>query len=362
MRRCPYCDFSIALFTDRVTPVRFLRGLELEVGRLQRRHAPRTIFVGGGTPTVLKPDDLQAFFQILWKRFDRSRLTEFSIEANPENLRPDRIACLVENGITRVSLGAQSFDPGSLRFLGRRHAPDTIRNAVSNLRRAGLSRINLDLIYGLPGQTKASLDADLSQLLRLDSDHVSAYALTYEPGTALTASRDRGELHPLRDEQELELYRLVRDRLRAAGYHQYEVSNFARPGARCRHNLTYWRNRSYLGLGPSAVSYVDGTRRKNHADLATWCDRLERGLDPTMEQETLETSRSLRETVMLALRTPSGVTDASLRRRHGVGFEALDPARLTHLVEHDLLRWTPERIRPTARGLEMADGLAAALL
>ena len=362
VRRCPYCDFSIALFTDRVLPAQYLRGLELEVGRLRGRHAPRTIFVGGGTPTVLKPDDLQTFFQILWKRFDRSRLVEFSIEANPENLRPDRIACLVEHGITRVSLGAQSFDPSSLQFLGRRHEPATIEQAVLNLRTAGIPRINIDLIYGLPCQTVASLENDLEHLIRLRCDHVSAYSLTYEPGTELTASRDRGEILPLEDRQEIELYRVARDRLVAAGFQQYEISTFARPGARCRHNLTYWRNQPYLGLGPSAVSYVGGTRWKNQPMLAEWCRLLEQGLDPVVERETLEPARSLRETVMLALRTTSGITDASLRRRHGSGLEALDPQVLNHLAEHDLLVWTPDRIRPTPRGIEMADGLAAALL
>ncbi|MFH0945150.1 MAG: radical SAM family heme chaperone HemW [Planctomycetota bacterium] len=362
VRRCPYCDFSIALFTDRVSPARYLQALRLEVRRLSRTHSPRTLYIGGGTPTVLKRADLETFFQVLWERLDRSRLVEFSIEANPENLRADRIACLVDHGVTRVTLGAQSLDPDALRFLGRRHTPDQVVGAVARLRAAGVSAVGVDLIYGLPDQTPGALEQDLERLIRLGCDHVSAYCLTFEPGTRLSEQRQGGLVKPLSNDAELGLYRLVRDRLTDAGYRQYEVSNFAREGARSLHNLTYWRNRPYLGLGPSAVSYRRGIRRKNTPDLAAWCDLLEAGLDPTVEQECLDPDRSLKETVMLALRTVAGIRASTLLRRYGRGFEALDPKVLDHLSEQRLIDRSEHLLRPTPRGLELADGIGAALL
>ena len=339
-----------------------MRALQLEVRRLSATISPRTLYIGGGTPTVLKPADLRSFFRILWERLDPSRLVEFSVEANPESLRDDRVACLVDHGVTRVTLGAQSLDPDALRFLGRRHTPDQVVRAVGRLRAAGIRTIGTDLIYGLPDQTPAALARDLERLISLDCDHISAYCLTYESGTMLFEQRREGLVRSLSDDAELVHYRLVREQLAAAGYRQYEVSNFARVGARSLHNQTYWRNQPYLGMGPSAVSFLGGIRSKNAPDLGSWCDLLEQGLDPAAEQECLDPERSLRETVMLALRTVAGIRASRLLRQYGQGFEALDAKVLKHLTEVGLIDHSEDRLRPTPRGLELADGVAAALL
>lgn len=359
VRRCPYCDFDIALFTDRLPPRRYLDALELEVDRLATPFAPRSVFVGGGTPTVLKPADLDRFFQILSQGIDLSRVVEFSIEANPENLRADRIELLASHRVTRASLGAQSFQQDVLDRLGRRHSPDQIHSAVRRLREAGIPHVNVDLIHGAPGQDLEALERDLDEVCSLDCDHVSAYSLTYEPGTEMTAARDRGALRMVEESVELEMLRIVRDRLEVGGFRPYEVSNYARAGGRCIHNLTYWRNHAYLGLGPGAVSYSKGIRRKNHPDLATWCAALEQGQDPIRDEERLNPDRSLLETLMLALRTPTGLRESTLRRRFGLSLAALDQDVLGRLEQAALIDRSALRIRPTRRGLELADGMAA---
>lgn len=344
---------------------RYLGALELEVGRASlltdREHALRTIFVGGGTPSFLSPSDLGRFFAILRTGFDHSAVAEFSLEANPEDLDDERVAVLVKSGVTRVSIGAQSFDPRSLRMLGRRHRAADIRGAVERLRHAGVRSVGLDLIVSIPGQTREGALIDLDHALAVAPDHISVYCLTYEPGTGITGALERGRLTPHPPEEELLRMHLARDRIEGRGLRRYEVSNYARPGHRCQHNLTYWRNRDHLGIGPGAVAFVDGVRRKNHPDLKTWCERLEAGLDPAQESERLEPAHSLRETVMVGIRTRGGVSDRWLRARHGVGLATLDGRALARLREEGLIDPDPLRIRLTARGFEVADAVAAEL-
>lgn len=361
-RRCPYCDFAISPLRAGIPAGRYLDGLARELERRAGGIAPRTLFVGGGTPTALAPRELERFFALLATTIDRSRMVEFSVEANPEDVDEERTELLRQAGVTRVSLGAQSFQRDLLRRLGRAHEGSTIERAVRTLRGAGIPRINLDLIFGVPGQTEAHLEADLARAIALRPDHVSCYGLTFEPGTLFSRAMARGRMRPVDEERELTFYRRIRQALGAAGYLHYEVSNFARPGARCLHNLTYWRNLPHLGIGPSAVSYIGGARRRNDPDLARWCDRLAAGEDPVHDLETLPWERSLRETVMVGLRMRAGVGEGRLARRYGRGFEALEADALARLRQHGLITADEHRLRLTSRGLELADTVATELL
>lgn len=268
---------------------------------------------------------------------------------------------LARAGVDRVSLGAQSFDPDTLATLGRAHDAEAIAGAVRRLRAAGVSAVSIDLIFGAPGQTLDRLDRDVDALLELAPEHVSTYGLTYEPGTDLTRARDRGEVDAAPEEHELALYRRLRDRLVEAGYAHYEVSNFARPGARCRHNLAYWRNRPHAAFGPGAAGFAGGERRRNVRGTAAWCARLERGEDPVGEVERLPPERALRESVMVGLRLRRGVRLDHLARRHG-SLAGLDLAAVERLRRDGLLDPDPERLRLSDRGLEVADWVTAALL
>ncbi len=361
-RRCPYCDFAIVVRRLHASATRYLENLDRELARRAHGMGVRTLYIGGGTPTALTGTELERFFSLLRRHLNLERCVEASIEANPEDLDSPRVDHLARGGVTRVSLGAQSFDPDVLRRLGRRHAPDDTRIAVHRLRSAGIPQVNLDLIFGVPGQSLASLQRDLDAVVELAPDHVSAYGLTYETGTAYDRARTWGRLEPMSEDLELEMFRTIRRTLMDAGWAHYELSNYAKPGARSLHNLTYWRNQPSLGVGPSAVSYVGGIRRKNATQLETWCARLEAGSDPTEEEEDLSPLRSLRETVMLGLRTRSGISEARLRRRYGRGIDALDGEALVSLERDGLIRRTSRCLRLTRQGIEVADHVAAALL
>lgn len=361
-RRCPYCDFAIAVRRSDRPAERYLDNLDRELERRVHGISVRSLYIGGGTPTALSLSELERFFQILRRHVDFAGCVEFTVEANPEDLDELRVDSLVRGGVTRVSLGAQSFSSDVLRRLGRRHTPDEVRDSVARVRAVGIRQINLDLIFGVPSQTLASLLGDLAAILALAPDHVSAYGLTYESGTAYGRARSWGRLTPVCEDLELEMFRAIRHTLASRGFVHYELSNYARPGARSIHNLTYWRNHPSIGVGPSAVSYVGGIRRKNEPDLESWCARLEAGDDPVADSEELLPLQSLRETVMLALRTRHGVSDRRLRRRYGQGIEALDPLVLRRLERDQLVEVTERGFRLTARGIEVADHVAAALL
>ena len=341
----------------------FLDALSIEIERDAPIAGPvRTLFLGGGTPSALAVGDLDDLFDLFARHLDLSRLIELSVEANPEDLSDERVDLLARRGVTRVSLGVQSFSTARLRWLGRRHRREHVEEGVARLRDAGIRDVSVDLILGVPGQRPPDIDRELEHVARMAPDHVSVYGLTYEPGTPLTAARDRGAVTPLDDDAELALLRRAVDALEGYGYRRYEVSNFARDGRRCAHNLVYWRHLPHLAFGPSAVRYVGGERARNHPSLAEWSRRLGAGEDPVVERERLDPAHATREAVMVGLRTRAGVREHRVRRLHGVGFEALDPTTLDRLVGHGLVERSSGHLRLTRRGFDLADGVAAELL
>jgi len=361
-RRCPYCDFSIAVPRDGVEPAAFLKALAVELGVLPYKLAPRTLYLGGGTPTELGPAFLLDLLRELEAWIDRSRLVEFTVEANPENVTADIARCLADSGANRVSLGAQSFAAGNLRFLGRRHTSDDILRSVDLLRSAGISRISVDLIFGLPDQTVDDLGQDLRRLVALEPDHISTYCLAYEEYTPLTLALERGLTTRKSSEEELELYRHVRAMLVRFGFRQYEISSFARPGKASLHNGGYWKHTEYLGVGPAAVSFIGGVRWKNAASTPDWITGQLTGNPQHEFIENLPTAGAAREAVITGLRRSRGIREGWLRRRLGVGFEVLDEAMIRSFREQGLLESKPGCLRLTERGVELADHVAAGIL
>ncbi len=361
-RRCPYCDFAISPLRERFPFDRFLLALDAELAAVASLPRPRTLYIGGGTPTALPPAELERFFRILARRIGFERLTEFTVEANPEDLDVDRARILASAGVNRVSLGAQSFDRATLRRLGRAHDATQIARSVELLRAAGIRAVNVDLIFAVPGQDLERLRRDVDACLALAPEHVSLYGLTFESGTAFTRARDAGRIHALDADIELELYRDALARLSAGGIHQYEVSNLARAGHRSRHNAVYWRNDSYLGFGPSAVSASRGVRWRNAPAVAEWARRVLGGESPVVESEQLSPERSLRETLVLGLRTRRGVRFSRLRRRYGALVDSIEAPPIAELVAGGFVERDSHRIRLTAAGLAVADTIGARLI
>lgn len=361
-RRCPYCDFAIAVSRERSDAEAYVEGLEREIEFKQLGGPLRTVFIGGGTPSALPFDLQERFFGLIARRFDLSRVREFSLEANPEDVTPEMVRLWRRHGVDRLSLGAQSLQERLLRLLGRRHRPDDVARCVTLLRDAGIRRVGIDLIVAIPSETDVELARDLDAVLALQPDHVSVYCLTFEEGTPYSRARERGALHPLDEDAELAHYRTARDRLERGGLRQYEVSNYARPGARCIHNMVYWRNERYHGIGPSAASFVNGTRSKNEPSLQRWLDSLRAGRSPVIESETLDAPHALRESLYLGLRMRRGVRPERLRARHGIGPEAIADSVWSHLFDLGLIESAGSRLRLTARGVEVADRVSQELL
>ncbi len=312
--KCGYCDFySLPTQEDWIPDLVKAVRREMEVRDPGR--AIRTVFVGGGTPTVLPADALRAVLEPISERVKKAGVEiEFTCEANPSTADELKLELLREMGVNRVSFGAQSFDLGELAVLQRLHDPSHIAEAVSLARAAGFENVNLDLIFGVPGQTMKSWRNSLRRAIELGPDHVSCYGLMYEEGTALTKQRRMGLVRPCDEDVEAEMFEATISDLGAAGYEQYEISNFARGGRRCEHNLIYWRNEEYLGVGPSAVSYLGGVRQKTKADvkayIETWAGAEAPGtLAATLvfESEELGREARARETAVQMLRLNDGI-------------------------------------------------------
>jgi oxygen-independent coproporphyrinogen III oxidase len=350
--RCGYCDF-VTLVGRRSEHGRYvdalLTELELEGDALAPR--PETLFLGGGTPTFTEPDALRRLLRGL------PAADEVTVEANPETVSPQLAALLRQEGVTRVSLGAQSFQTHLLAVLERQAGPDDVRRAFYHLRDAGFDNISLDLIYGIPGQSAADLAADIDEALALRPEHLSCYELEAKPGTRFTHAHGE-EL--TRQAEAMEVYfEHVVDRLTAAGYRWYETANFCRAAEdvdlRSRHNLAYWLGRDYLGIGIGAVSTVAGRRRRNTPRLPTYLEALESGSPPPREIEELSPDVRRRERVMLGLRL-----DEPFRVN---GEEAvLDPEALDRLCRLGLLNRSGEQLTLTHRGRLLGGGVTAELL
>ena len=262
--RCAYCDFYSTTQTSlRERYIQALcRELELRNGYLQGHHV-HTVYFGGGTPSQLRPTDLERIFGLIYKVYGLEQCTEITLEANPDDLTDDYVAALARLPFNRVSMGIQTFHDPTLRLLNRRHTAAQAVAAVNRLRRAGIRNISIDLIYGLPGETQERWEADLRQALSLDVEHISAYLLTYEEGTPLYRMKQQGQVQEADEDSCLCFFTTLMDTLAANGYEHYEISNFCKPGFHSRHNSSYWQGTPYLGCGPSAHSYNGQTRSWN---------------------------------------------------------------------------------------------------
>lgn len=357
---CGYCDFAVTTAAGPLVEL-YLDALAAELAGLANPFPVETRFIGGGTPTRLTPDQLARLLALLTRWLPAPPGSEFSIEANPDDVTPELVAVLAAGGVTRVSLGVQSFRPASLAALDRRHTPEQVPRAVAAIRAAGVA-LSLDLIFAAPGTTPADWAADLDAALALGPDHVSTYGLTYETGTPLWKARRRAVVPVVPEDAELAMYEHAIDRLAAAGFEHYEVSNFARPGFRCRHNERYWANEAYHGFGPGAARYVGGSRELNARDTELYVKRVLSGESPTFQRESLAPRDRAFETLATQLRRADGIGRARFREQTGYDLDALAGARIAPLVSAGLLGDDGDRVRLTRRGFCVADGVVEDLL
>jgi len=359
--KCHYCDFySIVDQQDRQQA--YADRLQRELIALAPAAAPlHTIFIGGGTPSLLRIPLWQPILRTLKAHYDLSQLREFTVECNPESITPDLLETLIAGGVTRISMGAQSFQDRHLKTLDRRHNPANVERGLEMIRQAGITRSNIDLIFAVPGQSIQDWHADLRRALSLGTDHISAYSLTYEPKTELTARLSRGEFNPCDEDLEADMLESTIDVLAGAGFERYEVSNFARPGQECLHNLAYWKQEQWLAAGPSASAHIAGHRYKNTPRLDDYLATDDAGFAPITDHEEPDARRGLTELLMTGVRIRDGVKIGRIQAAcAAVGssqFEAIE-LMARGLAEQGLLTISGSAWKPTLRGMSMADYLA----
>lgn len=360
---CGYCDFYSEILDDRqVGPLVDVLLAELEQYTREACFKWETIFVGGGTPTTLPPELLKRLLSGLCNGTQVVETKEFTVEANPATVSQEVADTLVACGVNRISIGAQSFDPGELRVLDRIHRVDDVERTVLNARRAGIHSLNLDLIFAVPGQTLDAWLANLDAALELLPDHLSCYGLTYERGTPLYERLAAGGVRRADAELEADMYEATIEKLSAAGFEHYEISNFARPAARCAHNLVYWKNLPALGIGPSAAGLIDDVRYKNVPDTAEYMRAMSAGRSPVIERERLDRNRRARETMMLGLRLIDGIDRTEFAARFGGDPVEMFSEAVARHAGDGLLEVTEQRLRLSRRGLLLADSIMADFL
>jgi oxygen-independent coproporphyrinogen-3 oxidase len=358
---CPYCDF--AKWPYRASKARaYLAALDVELETLEPQPAA-TIFLGGGTPNAYAAADLTALVERLRRHFPAERdPREVTVELNPELVRDGDMERYVAAGVTRVSIGVQSFDEGEIRVLGRGHTIDDVERAVRSARAAGVTSVSLDLIFAVPGQTARSWSDSLERAIALGVDHVSTYGLTVEEGTPYAAWQAREPARFFDDVAEAELYDIAIERLEQHGYEQYEISNFARPQHRCAHNENYWANGDYVGIGVGAASYSGGERRMHTRDLDEYVAAASAHLPIPGQSERLDAGRRAGEAIMLALRTSQGLGLRAFKDRYGVDVLARYGAAVQRYATEGLLEWSEDSVRLTRRGRFVANDICAAFL
>lgn len=354
--RCGYCNFTLVAGRDDLIGA-YLDALERELSWLGRPYEVDTLFIGGGTPTHLPPAALERLFTIVRDWFPLAAGGEFSVEANPIDLDEAKSQVLCAAGVTRVSIGAQSFDERMLDELERDHFCNDIAGAVDYARTFAKS-VSLDLIFGVPGENLNVWREDLHMAIHvMQADHISTYGLTFEKGTAFWSRLSRGELARMDEDLERQMYELAIDTLTTAGFEHYEVSNFARPGHRCRHNENYWLGKPYFAAGPGAARFIAGKREMNHRSTTTYISRVLAGQSPVAETEQLGPEDSARERLVFALRRLEGIDTADFAAATGFTVEQLGGKAVPTLIDRGLLSLDNCRLKLTRAGLLVSDAI-----
>ena len=349
-RRCSYCSF--VSYQGRESDISdYVKALKKELVLRAAGQRVSSIYFGGGTPSLLSPEQIHELLSVIPSHFTADEASEVTLEANPGTVDEPYLADIMKLGINRLSLGVQSLDDGELALLGRIHTASEAGDAVRLARNAGFTNLSLDLIYGLPNQTLASWHRTLDELIGLSPEHISLYPLTLETDAPMRLAIQRAEVPPIDPDLTADQYELAQDTLAAHGYHHYEISNWAKGGYECRHNLVYWHNLPYLGIGIAAHSYIHGHRLANTTDLDSYLNAFSSNLPPAWElDEEIGPELQLSETVILGLRLSEGVCLEGIRSRFGIDLLKHYSQQVDETAALGLLEYSGQRIRLTRRG------------
>ena len=352
---CYYCDFSKVFIKNQ--PVDSYLEHLLEEFRSYDIQKLSTLYIGGGTPTALSASQLEVLLKGLTENLDLSVLEELTIEANPGDLDADKIDVLKNSAVNRVSLGVQTFDDKMLKKIGRSHLEKDIYENIDRLKLAGFDNISIDLIYALPGQTMEQVKENVAKAIGLDIPHMSLYSLILENHTVFMNRMRRGKLPLPKEELEAEMFEYIISELERAGFEHYEISNFSKPDFESRHNLMYWDNAEYYGIGAGASGYVNGVRYKNLGPIRHYLSAVEEG-NARITEEHLSQKEQMEEEMFLGLRKKSGVSMARFEEKFGRSFDGLYGEIVEDLVQQGLMQIEGDRVRMTKRGLFLGDTVA----
>ncbi|NCA10388.1 radical SAM family heme chaperone HemW [bacterium] len=358
--RCGYCDFTLVADRDDLID-RYFAALAIELERVRERLELDTVYLGGGTPSHLGPFGLRRLFDLLATKLGIATGAEVTVEANPLDVTGEFVTVCRDLGIMRVSLGGQSLDAATLKALDRDHMPDDVRAAVACLLDAEFV-VNLDLMTAAPGQTLAGVESDLAEAAALGVQHVSVYCLTWEQGTAFASARRRGDLVPAEESLERAMFEAAIDGLTTAGFEHYEVSNFARPGFRCRHNEAYWDCRPWEAFGPGAARFDGRTRITNHRSTVTWINKTFGAEDATGDVDAMTAEQAARERIVVGLRRRDGVDRVAFHAASGFDLDALAGVAIRCWEARGLATDDGRHVRLTRTGLLVSDALWADVL
>lgn len=367
VRKCSYCSFYSVVgqdkWFDQYVNAVYSQIKQAAQSRWSRERQVESIFFGGGTPTVLDPEQLVFLLQQCGLGFGcLHQEIEASIEVNPATIDHEGLVRLRRGGFKRISIGVQSLNDRELKLLGRLHTADDALHTVAMAREAGFTDLSLDLMYGLPGQDVAGWQQTLDQALVVAPDHLSIYELTLEQGTPFFAQAGQGELDLPDEDEVLAMLNHTSRTIKSTNLHRYEISNYARPGHECRHNVNYWNNGSYLGFGPGAVTCKSGRRMTAPADVEQFCERIQEGQPVLVDEEELTPEERFRETVIMGLRMTCGVSLNDLEKRFGINLITYYGATLDQLIMQQLLEIHQGRLRLSERGLLLANTVMAELV
>ena len=360
--RCIYCGFYS---TTRLSLRReYVKALckELDLRRDYIHEPIDTIYIGGGTPSQLREEELHILFDTIYnKLYDISANAEVTMECNPDDITPAMADTISQLPINRISMGVQTFDNSRLKFIRRRHTSEQISSAIDMLHHAGISNISIDLMFGFPDETISEWSEDISRALALNVQHISAYSLTYEEETPLRNMLEKGIVHKTDDELSRTMYYNLSERLISAGYEHYEISNFALPGFRSRHNGNYWKGIPYIGIGAAAHSFDTVSRQWNIADIRKYIESINKGVIP-MEREELDTDTRYNDTVMTALRTCEGIDLCRIEETFGKQYFSYLLTNAERHISSGNLCLSQSNLSLTRNGLFISDGIMSDLM
>jgi len=364
---CHYCNFHFSVSQKRRPE--FVQALKREIflqkdflkSGSENKVLLDTLYFGGGTPSLLETSELNEIFAELFRFFELAPDAEVTLEANPDDLHPEKLAALRNTPVNRLSIGIQSFHASDLKYMNRSHTSEQALKVLNEARKAGFENITADLIYGTPGMNDQFWKENIMRLISLEIPHISAYSLTVEKKTALEVFIRKGKAAPVDEEQSARQFEILCEITSQYGYEHYEISNFGKPGFFSRHNLSYWSGVPYLGLGPSAHSYSDGVRRWNIANTCSYIDNLMQDEFPPFDQEHLDKDQQYNEYVMTALRTMWGIEKLLVNKRFGDDYHDRMMQSAGKYLRNGMLEETQSHLKITQKGKFLADGIASDL-